>query len=923
MRTLRQIHRSKAFALPTVLIASVVLLAVLAVSVTATASVRTALQNQYYTQLAQIAGEAGVAMAKACLAANGNVPLWTDAKPLTPATDCSGTEVLAPSVKALVVAGGGSGGGSTGGGGGAGGIVSNDTVGISATSYPIVVGAGGAAPGNQSRGISGGNSSFNGLVAIGGGGGGHSSSAPAGSGGYAGGSGGGGQNYVGSYVSGAGTAGQGYAGGPLGTTAGSGGGGAGGVGFAGSGSGAGGNGGPGAQYSITGAMVFYGAGGAGGNGGVPGAGGSTTPSPTYGQAPSGAANTGNGGSGGYAYADGNGGAGGSGVVIISFLSDSGIVATATLSPSGTVINPTTSGGYTIYRFTGSGTFNVTSAGSTSCPTNPKCSVAVNANSTVRSAFRIPRPTVDSDGRAVTIPNNGYVEITRASTGAVWRTYTQPAAQAAVVPDLCSGNATSIRGWGQAVKATTQSPLAAASSAQTITQANADVYGGSIYFRKDFNVSKAGTYTLNVSTANGYDIADVWANNQYLNTAAGTTVTASVVLPSGCNSLLVKLTNSYTINKPTSFTLSLVPPGNTIPLAVSDTSWRVTMGDRKHFSEANYQQVSTTWAAARVFGTMASQPAPWSGAAPTWTTVSGDTAGTASWLASNYNITSSYNYPGSNMSWYRQNTPFTTTSAANVRVSYYCDDQCEIYLDGQLVISSAYGAATVLTKNISIQPGTHNFGIRLNNGGASPNASGFLFAAYNLATSTIIAKSDSDWSSTNFWNPSYAIDPYSYDKTFLPSPDDRNIPRGVNVALNFANWTLAGSASYNSSTGELSLGATGSATSPLIQVGSPALMNVGADFYATSASPTFTPKSGNLINTQYFSDGVSGAYNLGGYMSNGCARALDLGVWTLADARCGFQGGPDVKYLRYTILSSPSNYTSSDLRARNPFVIVTD
>ena len=114
-QTLRGKRASRAFALPTVLIASVVLLMVLAISVTATVAVRTGLKNQYYVQLAQVAGEAGTAMAKACLAANANVPLWTDAKPLTPATDCSGNvNVFTPIAKGLVVAGGGSGGTSTG-----------------------------------------------------------------------------------------------------------------------------------------------------------------------------------------------------------------------------------------------------------------------------------------------------------------------------------------------------------------------------------------------------------------------------------------------------------------------------------------------------------------------------------------------------------------------------------------------------------------------------------------------------------------------------------------------------------------------------------------------------------------------------------------------------------------------------------------
>jgi len=78
------------FALPTVLVASIVLLMVLTVSVTSVVGIRTSLKTQYYEQLAKTAGEAGVEYAKACLAQNNNVPLWTDANPLRPGTNCSG-----------------------------------------------------------------------------------------------------------------------------------------------------------------------------------------------------------------------------------------------------------------------------------------------------------------------------------------------------------------------------------------------------------------------------------------------------------------------------------------------------------------------------------------------------------------------------------------------------------------------------------------------------------------------------------------------------------------------------------------------------------------------------------------------------------------------------------------------------------------
>ncbi len=84
-------RRSSGFALPTVLVVSVVMMIVLLVAVTSTASVRVALTSQYYNQLSKTAGEAGVAYAKACLSANNGVSQWSNAQPLKPNTDCTGT----------------------------------------------------------------------------------------------------------------------------------------------------------------------------------------------------------------------------------------------------------------------------------------------------------------------------------------------------------------------------------------------------------------------------------------------------------------------------------------------------------------------------------------------------------------------------------------------------------------------------------------------------------------------------------------------------------------------------------------------------------------------------------------------------------------------------------------------------------------
>lgn len=741
MRIQRRIKTSKAFALPTVLIASVVLLSVLAVSVTATTAVRTALRAQYYTQLAQIAGEAGVAYAKACLVASGNVPQWTDAKPLTPASDCSGNVLLSSNVRALVVAGGGSGGGSTGGGGGGGGVLYDTTVGVSAASYSIVVGAGGAIPGNQSRGISGQNSSFKSLVAIGGGGGGYSASSGAVANGYNGGSGGGGQNYNGSNASGTGTPGQGYGGGPLGITSGSGGGGAGGPGLAGPSSNVGGDGGPGIQNNIVGSTLYYSAGGGGANGGKAGAGGDQTPGPVYGLAPSGASNTGNGGTGGWAYSTGNGGAGGSGVVIISYPTSSGIVATG-----GSI---TTAGGYTIHKFTSSSTFTVSSTGTF---------VTVDGN--VRSSFSVPKPNVDSQGRALTIPNSGYVEILRSSTGEVWRTYKQPSVQAAVVPDLCSGNATAARGWAAAVKTTQQNKLDSAASAQTISLADSALNAGRIYLRKDFNVSTSTTYDLDVHTASDKDIAETYLDGVPISTAKGSLSTVKTDIAAGCHTLVIQLTNDTYAPRGSGVTASITRSGAASPVAVTDTAWRVTAGDAIHFSMDNYHETPTAWEQVYDFGAWNDPALLWS--ALGWNTKSGDEL--ARFISTQFS-TGGSNRPLSSYSWYRSSTPFVLTDVKTVRVSQFCDDNCTLLLDGENV-GFTMGSSGIMTKTITIQPGSHTFGVQLYNGSGADSA--FLFAAVDTETGQVLERSSPGWNATTSWSATGG-DLFSYDAAYIPTP----------------------------------------------------------------------------------------------------------------------------------------------------------
>lgn len=218
------------------------------------------------------------------------------------------------------------------GGGGAGGLLYQSANSLTATGYPVVVGAGAAATSAQGNGLKGADSTALSLTAVGGGYGGGYESPTSGVGGTGGSGGGGGTVYLGPVqAGGSGTTGQGFAGGaglaePTGGwTAGGGGGGAGGAGTAASGN------------STAGSQQTPGNGGVGSNayqswmpvpaisangylaGGGAGGGINTGGSNIYGTAglggggsfSAGAANTGGGaGSGGFA--------GGSGIVIIRY-----------------------------------------------------------------------------------------------------------------------------------------------------------------------------------------------------------------------------------------------------------------------------------------------------------------------------------------------------------------------------------------------------------------------------------------------------------------------------------------------------------------------------------------------------------------------------------------------------------------------------
>jgi len=219
------------------------------------------------------------------------------------------------SVRYLMVAGGG-GGAPIGGGGGAGGYLAGTSMSVSNQAYSIVIGSGANGGYNNITGGTGGNTTFNGLTAIGGGGGGAHAGGTASTVGGNGGSGGGSGDNAGAYPAGTGTVGQGNNGGNgsntynISSRRGGGGGGAGAVGS----SSVPPHGGVGLQNNINGTNHYWAGGGGGspydhatnaGNGGSGGGGGGSAGA---------GGNTGSAGTGGSGLNAGGNGALGSSIV---------------------------------------------------------------------------------------------------------------------------------------------------------------------------------------------------------------------------------------------------------------------------------------------------------------------------------------------------------------------------------------------------------------------------------------------------------------------------------------------------------------------------------------------------------------------------------------------------------------------------------
>ena len=380
------------------------------------------------------------------------------------------------------------------------------------------------------------------------------------------------------------------------------------------------------------------------------------------------------------------------------------------------------------------------------------------NSTnVRSGFSVGMPTVDTFGRATTVANTGYAEITRESNGAVWRRYNQPAVQSAVVPDQCSGAATSMLGWSTPwVTGLALSLPEASAQAISINNSNANV--GPLYLRKDFTVTSPGTYNV-YNQAD--DQSDLYIDGQLVSTVSNpSTDTKQIVLSVGCHTIVSKLTNIHILPNPVALRVAVMRVGSSVPTVVTDTSWRLTTGISRHFSEVNYYADPGAWTPARDVGAASADSG--------WNPATGDSA--ARYISTTHSYDGSGNYPSNSYALFRDNRIVTVTSPTQIKIAYGCDDNCNIYLDGNLIENN--GVIPVSTSTLILPEGSHRFAVDLYNGGGP---SGFKFAAIRTSDNAILTSTDATWSAATFWGTTdIGSSTYSYDNTYFPTPDPRTI-----------------------------------------------------------------------------------------------------------------------------------------------------
>lgn len=405
---------------------------------------------------------------------------------------------------------------------------------------------------------------------------------------------------------------------------------------------------------------------------------------------------------------------------------------------------------------------LTSATNCNGDVQPSYATSVMENGNIRSKFSVGLPPLDADGRALTIPQTGYVEVLRASTGAVWRTYQQPSSQQATVPALCSGAARSDLGWNNATLSPTPITLSGGPVVPTISVSpNADVYAGKVTYRKDFSVVEAGAYTLKVRAA---FTSLIYIDGQVIGLAPNTGNQLTVNLTVGCHVITIQEQRVGTAASYSGLAVALQKSGTVRPIVISDRSWRTSVGNLTNSKLSNYYEGdATAWPTA--FSIAAYNAAPYTGGPTSWVANTAD--GSAAWASSTSNgavAAGSYSYFRANPTLWNFGAPTT------VRFTTACDGKCTLYVDGQVVSTSPDGDWTTSNQaTVTLGAGQHQVFMELINDGSGPTQTAFLLNAKNTTSGATIDRSGTQWTTANRQTAASET-MYSYEANYRPSPD---------------------------------------------------------------------------------------------------------------------------------------------------------
>lgn len=407
----------------------------------------------------------------------------------------------------------------------------------------------------------------------------------------------------------------------------------------------------------------------------------------------------------------------------------------------------------------------------SCPTDAGCSVV--SNDTLRSSFSVPAPTTNTQGKAVTIPNSGYVNLLRGSNGQVWRTYNQPAVQAAVVPDLCSGSATSGLGWSNAAASSgaNKATIAEAPSAVTITLADTPLPAGEIYFRRDFAVSTANTYKVSALTNSAKDKVELYIDGTYMTTSQGALASTSTALSVGCHTISARLTNKTLALSYSQFTASVGVAGSSTTVVGSDTAWRASSGSAVSFSTSNFYADPSVWAPVVGYGTPLAVNA------------------NAAWPGGGDALTAMISPPGNgcpgacpfnSTAYLRDSKDIYVAADTYVVASLMCDNICDLYIDGQPILEVTWN--DISRQSFTLTKGYHHVGIALYNSATAVNPAGAAMSIVNSGGGTVFSRTDKSWLASTSWDSGYGSNVMAYESTFDPSPKEIIDPTSADVLI---------------------------------------------------------------------------------------------------------------------------------------------